>query len=188
VDTLLCVKTSPPDNRRSRFEDLAGEVYEPIQRYLRRRANIDQVDDLVVDVMTVLWKRLDDVPAGAALPWAYAVARRCLSNTRRANARRLRLIRKLETERPIRDREPPGLDVELEEALESLPTDQEEILRLWAWEQLEASEIATVLGCSANAASIRLHRARRALKSAMERKTTTVDGHTRVEHTEEERS
>ena len=40
-----------------------------------------------------------------------------------------------------------------------------EILRLWAWEQLEPSEIAVVLDISTVTARVRLHRARRRLES-----------------------
>ena len=37
------------------------------------------------------------------------------------------------------------------------------MLRLAAWEELQPAEIAAVLGCSANAAAVRLHRARQRL-------------------------
>jgi RNA polymerase sigma-70 factor (ECF subfamily) len=46
------------------------------------------------------------------------------------------------------------------EALAALRPDEADLLRLWAWEQLGAAEIAEVLGITPNAASIRLHRAR----------------------------
>jgi RNA polymerase sigma-70 factor (ECF subfamily) len=44
-----------------------------------------------------------------------------------------------------------------------LGADDREVLTLAAWEGLDAGEIATVMGCSRNAARIRLHRARRRL-------------------------
>jgi RNA polymerase sigma-70 factor (ECF subfamily) len=44
-----------------------------------------------------------------------------------------------------------------------------ELLALAVWEELDAGEIATVLGCSRNAARIRLHRARRRLTSELRR-------------------
>ena len=47
-----------------------------------------------------------------------------------------------------------------------------EVLQLWAWEQLEPAEIAKVLGISANAVSIRLHRAKKRLR---ERLTEVAD-------------
>ena len=55
---------------------------------------------------------------------------------------------------------PPILD-----ALQRLEHNDREILRLAAWEDLTAGEIAVVLGCTPNAASLRLSRARRKLRA-----------------------
>jgi RNA polymerase sigma-70 factor (ECF subfamily) len=138
-----------------RFEALAAEVLEPLQRFLRRRTR--DADDVLADTMLVLWRRLDDVPADAALPWAYGVARGCLQNARRSEERRWSLLRRLASEPPA----PPVVDEdpELAEALSRLPAGDQDVLRLWAWEGLAPREIAVVLGITANAASIRLHRA-----------------------------
>lgn len=137
-----------------RFEELLGEVYVPLQRFIRRRT--PDGDDVLADTLLVLWRRLDDVPADAALPWSYAVARGCLQNAHRAQERRWRLMRKLAAEP---DPPAPEDDPELAEALDGLPDSEREVLRLWAWEQLAPREIAVVLGITPNAASIRLHRA-----------------------------
>ncbi|MGA8246093.1 MAG: sigma factor-like helix-turn-helix DNA-binding protein, partial [Nocardioides sp.] len=51
-----------------------------------------------------------------------------------------------------------------------------ELLRLWAWEQLTPSEIATVLGTTPNAVGIRLHRAKERLRAEL-RKADGADGH-----------
>ena len=152
--------TPAPDPRRQRFERLATEVLGPLQRYLRRRT--DEADDVLADVLLVLWRRLDEVPE-PALPWCYGVARGCLSNHRRAEQRRLRLVRRLAAEPvPIVDDDP-----DLTEALEALRPHDREVLRLWAWEQLAPREIAVVLGISPNAASIRLHRATKRLRAQL---------------------
>ena len=145
-----------------RFEDLLAEVYEPLQRFVRRRTS--QCDDVLADTLLVLWRRLDDVPADAALPWSYGVARGCLQNARRAEERRWRLLRRVALEP---DPPAPDDDPELAEALAGLPAADRELLRLWAWEQLAPREIAVVLGITPNAASIRLHRATAKLRAAM---------------------
>ena len=41
---------------------------------------------------------------------------------------------------------------------------------LWAWEELAPREIATVTGLTANAVSIRLHRAKKRLAAELDRK------------------
>lgn len=160
--------TEPDAARRHRFERLMAEVYEPLQRFLRRRADPATADDVLGDVLLVLWRRLDDVPAGAPLPWSYGVARGCLANSRRSAERQERLVLRIAAERPA-GTGPDGdpAQEELARALRALPDDDRELLRLWAWEQLPARELAVVLGISANAAAIRLHRAKKRLRTLM---------------------
>ena len=167
------------------FEAVVKEVYEPLQRYLRRRTDRTTAEDVLADVLLVLWRRVDDIPTGASLPWSYGVARGCLANSRRGADRHLRLIRRLAAE-PVTT-EPSDLaiagavaseDPVFDQALSSLPAGDREVLRLWAWEDLAPREIALVLGISANAASIRLHRARAKLKRELvRRKDTGTPGH-----------
>jgi RNA polymerase sigma-70 factor (ECF subfamily) len=163
------------DERRERFEALVSEVADPLQRFLARRTDATTTEDVLADVLLVAWRRLDDVPADAVLPWCYGVARGCLANAVRGEQRRLRLVRRLAAE-PVAAPSPsddPGLD----EALSALPAGDREVLRLWAWEGLEAQDIGLALGISANAASIRLHRAKKRLRSRLEGgKTTQAPG------------
>jgi RNA polymerase sigma-70 factor, ECF subfamily len=181
---------SSEGERRDRFESVVAELYDPLQRYIRRRAAVDEAGDVLSDVLLTMWRRLDDVPEGAALPWSYGVARRALSNHRRAASRHLRLVERLETEPPpARDDDPAGQleDPEFAAALASLPVADQEILRLWAWEQLEPREIAMALGSTSNAVSLRLSRARKKLADAMTRQDPSAAGHLGDETAEENR-
>lgn len=156
------------DERERRFEQVVGEVAAPLHRYLVRRLPSSEVDDVLAETTLVLWRRLDEVPADAVLPWAYGVARNCLANAVRAERRRTRLDGRL---RSVGGGEPREMDEEdasadaaalrVHAALDRLTPEQRELLRLWAWEDLTPAEIAVVLGTTANAVSIRLHRARR---------------------------
>ena len=161
------------DEARRRFESLAAEVYEPLQRYLRRRVDATTAEDVLGDVLLVLWRRLDEVPDEARLPWSYGVARRCLANSVRSAARQQRLVERLAQE-PVA----PDSDTNLSEALATLSEADQDLLRLWAWEQLPPREIALALGISPNAASIRLHRATKKLRKQMAaRKDRPAAGH-----------
>lgn len=76
-------------------------------------------------------------------------------------------------------------DPALELALESLGESEREILRLWAWEQLEPKELALVLGISANAATLRLSRAKKKLAELIHRQDRRLAGHIRSKGTQE---
>jgi RNA polymerase sigma-70 factor (ECF subfamily) len=76
------VNVTPVLEDRLRFEALVAEVYQPLQRYLYRRIDSAIADEVLGDVLLVMWRRVDDIPAEAALAWCYGVARGCLANKR----------------------------------------------------------------------------------------------------------
>lgn len=168
--------------RRTRFEAVAGEVYEPLQRYLRRRAPIDDAEEAFADALLTIWRRIDDVPSDAVLPWCYGVAKRALANRRRATGRRLRLADRLAAEPPVTRTGDPSDSVEfadVQAAFERLNESDREVLELWAWEELEPREIAAVLETTPNAISLRLQRAKQRLSREMERQSAASSGHNR---------
>ncbi len=149
------------DAARERFEALAAEVVEPVRRFLARRTDPDTAEDVLAETLLVCWRRLDEVPE-PALPWVYGVARYCLANVDRGDRRQRRLAARIAVVDPPQEelREPNPPDLRVTAALEAMRPEEAELLRLWAWEQLGPGEIAEVLGVTANAVSIRLHRAR----------------------------
>ena len=151
------------EDRTARFRRLFDATYQPLHAYVRRRADAADADDLVADVLTVAWRRLDAIPAGAELPWLYGVARRTLANHRRGHARRRRLTTRLAA---LAGNGGPDDhdDGAVLAALARLSAADRELLRLAAWEDLDAADIAVALGCSVNAAALRLSRARRKLR------------------------
>jgi RNA polymerase sigma-70 factor (ECF subfamily) len=157
------------------FESVVADVYGPLQRYLRRRTDAATAEDVLGDVLLVMWRRVDDIPPEATLAWCYGVARGCLANAIRGSERQLKLVRRIARE-PRSTGEPD--DAALSEALDALPAADRELLRLWAWEQLTPAEIAVALDVTPNAASIRLHRAKKRLKTQLlGRKGARAAGH-----------
>lgn len=161
-------------------------MIEPLRRFLARRTDAATAGDVLGDTLLVCWRRIDDVPDDA-LPWAYGVARNCLANAERGARRQARVAARIAVVDPpavAAGPEPTAATEAVGEALATLPERDAELLRLWAWEQLSAAEIAVVLDISANAAGLRLHRAREKLRGEL-RKTSGVAGH---EESEERRT
>ena len=160
------------DSRRDRFEAVAPGLIDPLRRFLARRTDAATAEDVLAETLLVCWRRAVDLP-DEPLPWAYGVARNCLRNAERSARRQERVAARLAAE-PV-DPGPPE-DLALHDALAALRPDDAELLRLWAWERLTPAEIATVLDITANAASIRLHRAREKLRDQL-RKNEPAAGH-----------
>jgi RNA polymerase sigma-70 factor (ECF subfamily) len=167
--------------RRLRFERVYAEHHAQVLGYAVRRIDSpDAVADVFAETFLVAWRRLDQVPEGGeARVWLFAVARRVLANYRRGEQRRMQLADRLRDELMVTlALEPaPPADSTAATALRSLGDADRELLALSGWEGLDPGEIATVLGCSRNAARIRLHRARRRLRSALAADPTPTHDH-----------
>ena len=177
-------------DQRRQFETVVDVVYEPLQRYLGRRAAAADVSDLLNDALLVIWRRLDHVPVDDPLPWSYGVARRCLANHRRGAQRRLRLVGRLAGRAPLEfggdtSGEPGDDHPQLHKALGELDEADRELIRLWAWEQLEPREIAVVLETTPNAVSLKLTRAKKKIAASIERQDRVDAGQRVVGHRKE---
>jgi RNA polymerase sigma-70 factor (ECF subfamily) len=164
----------PQDSRRARFRAVYDANYHRVLGYaLRRAATREDAEDVVAETFLAAWRRLEEVPrGGGARPWLYGVARNALANQRRGERRRVRLWGRLQAEPTSAPRPRADADDQLasvDAAFARLKDDDRELLALVAWEELDPGEVATVLGCSRNAARIRLHRARRLLARELQR-------------------
>jgi RNA polymerase sigma factor (sigma-70 family) len=156
------------EERERRFRGLYEQHYRAVHAYaVRRTGEPDDAADAVADVFTTAWRRLDSVPAAPAdLLWLYGVARRVLATQHRSARRRSRLVARIESGYG-RPPEAPEPDDRLLTALRRLPEREREALMLVLWEDLSHAEAAQVLGCSANAVAIRVHRAKTRLRAAL---------------------
>ncbi len=151
-----------------RFTQLYRTHHRAVWAYAVRRlpAGADAAD-VTAEVFAVAWRRREEVPPEPeTLLWLYGTARRVVANAARAAGRRDRLAGRLAG---LRDSREPGTDPDLGEyaevlaALDRLGAAEREAIRLAVWEDLPVQGIARVLGCSPNAVSLRLTRARRRL-------------------------
>lgn len=117
--------------------------------------------------MTIAWRRLPTVPDGDPRPWLIATARNLLMNEWRRDAHQREALARLD-DRDFAPAPTLGLDPVLETALRQLSLDDREALILIAWEDFTPLEAARSLGISATAFRVRLHRARRRLRAALD--------------------
>ena len=160
-------------NDEGRFEAIFLATYGPLRRYaLNRGIQGPDADDLVVDVLTVAWRRLDEVPADA-LPWLFAVAHNIDRNRRRSRRRFDRLLAQVPNEASDELVDDSFSHGEIRQALARLKEPDQELLRLIAWDGLTPEQAAIVCGCSPATLRVRLHRARRRLAAELDGPVTT---------------
>jgi RNA polymerase sigma-70 factor, ECF subfamily len=150
--------------RRLRLEHLFYAHAGAVRAYARRRIDVANAEDTVSEVFAIAWRRLDDVPDDA-LPWLLGCARRVLSHQHRRARRDYALLDRLEAGVTG----PAPNDGALASALSKLSDRDREVLLLIAWEGLEPTQAARVLGCSRSALAVRLYRARRRLAAHLHR-------------------
>jgi len=152
-----------------RFTRMYEAYYPDVLAYCARRVSRTDAEEVANEVFVVLWRRLDTVEDGRAAPWLYGVAYRIITNRWRGLKRQRKLRERLgglgtrapdtvETVVVRRDEDRRVLN-----AIARLKPADQEVLRLSAWEELSAPQIADVVGCSVSAAEQRLHRARKRL-------------------------
>lgn len=165
------VRTGQP-HETAWFSELFAAHSGALYRYFRRRLPSGQgalgpdAEDLAAEVLATAWRRRDDVPDGAELPWLYRTAGFVLANHRR----KARAVPVAE----VPDAHDAGADVEdvvvrddeVRRALAALSPRDRRILLLHAWEGLGGEQLAVVLGVSRGGADAALSRARARLRAA----------------------
>ncbi|MEU8323537.1 RNA polymerase sigma factor [Nonomuraea sp. NPDC048881] len=148
------------------------DTYRPrVYAYAAGRAGRQLAEEVVSETFLVARRRLDDIPAHAELPWLFRVARNVLRDDFRQTVRRQALEAELRTwveEAALDAGEQATERVAVLRAPASLSEADKELLTLTTWHGLSTAEAAEVLGCTKAVFFVRLHRARRRLRSAME--------------------
>jgi RNA polymerase sigma factor (sigma-70 family) len=151
------------------LERLVVETGAEIYSYLARRVGTpDDAEELLNDVFLVAWRRIDAMPraAGEARLWLYGVAANLLRNQQRAVRRRSALARLLTNDPVARARDLPAEpDERVRDAIDALPSELAELVRLHHWEGFTLAEIGTVLDLPAPTVRTRYRAARRRLRA-----------------------
>ncbi|MBA2720901.1 MAG: sigma-70 family RNA polymerase sigma factor [Chloroflexi bacterium] len=179
--------SAPDASASARFEAIFEAYHRRVLAYALRRSRSEaDAEDAVADTFAVAWRRIGDVPDDA-LPWLLGVARRVAANQHRSAGRFAGLIARLRAQPS--EASVVASDSPAAMALDRLPLADQELLRLLAWDGLTQAEAGVVLGISANAVAIRLHRARKRFTdellkgSELSRTLVGVEGRTPREQT-----
>jgi len=164
--------------RQLSFNDVRRELSQPLLRYLRRHVRDHAVaDDILQETLVRIARGLDSFAGRANIrPWAVSIARRAAADHLR-EARRTPDTVELNEETQLPD---PARSVDelaavnemntcVREVIGNLPDEYRAALLLHDLEGLSVDETARKCGCSLPTAKIRIHRARRRLKTTLQR-------------------
>ena len=171
---LLVAARSDPDAFRELYRRYAERIH---GYFARRTADPHAAHDLTAETFAQAWMvrtRFRDEADGSAAPWLFGIARNVLL----MSVRRGRLERRTAERLGVLGRAGDGAGLAgavpherwahgADELLDTLPPSQREAVRLRVLDELEYDELALVLGTSAPAARVRVHRGLAALRARL---------------------
>lgn len=170
------------DQSADSFAGLFESSFDEVWRFVRRRVeSTADADDVSGEVFAVAWRRRSELPPDEEQRlWLFGVARNVLRNHQRSLFRQRRvsakLARAIGPDRAGRA-ELTERDDALWVALSRLAEAERDLLLMRAWDCLSVGEIATLLDCTPNAASVRLSKARARLRHELAEKDSGTGGH-----------
>ena len=163
-----------PEAFSALFDLYARDVY----RYVARRLGTEAADDLMAETFVVAFQHRHryDLTRDDARPWLYGIVANLVSRHHRAEARRWKAMANSPLPGPA---EPSSDGIEarvtaqsargrLAAGLAALPRGHREVLLMVAWADLSYEETAEALDLPLGTVRSRMHRARGALREALE--------------------
>jgi RNA polymerase sigma-70 factor, ECF subfamily len=162
------------------FERFYREHVEAVQRFVARRVDDPYLAaDLTADVFVAVIESAGSYrrSRGEPVAWLFGIARNVVAGERRRNAKELRMVARVRGRELVDDDDLAALHerIDRESAaralyreLSGLPAGERAVLELVALDGLSAGEAGRALGIGAVAARVRLHRARRRLRSRLD--------------------
>jgi RNA polymerase sigma factor (sigma-70 family) len=150
------------------LEELLDDNGPDLYAYLARRCGGPaDAEDALSEVFLTAWRRRDQLPPSTheARLWLFGVAANTIRNQQRAYRRRHALVRRLMTD-PTWHQTHTNTDGsdDVRDAIDALPMELAELVRLRHWEGFTLAEAATIMSIPAPTARTRYHAARRRLR------------------------
>lgn len=176
TDYVILMGAIVKDRSRSAFAELF-DAFAPKLKGYYRKANVDAAiaEDLVQDVMLTVWRRADQYRSSLGSPstWIFTIARnRLIDHVRREQVRRGDLTdptlqpNAVETSDDLIDRQQRYKS--LKAAIETLPQEQADILRMAFFEHKPHSAIASESGLPLGTVKSRIRLAMKRLREQLE--------------------
>ncbi|WP_245958521.1 RNA polymerase sigma factor [Microbacterium bovistercoris] len=136
--------------------------------YFKRRLPAEDAADAVGDVLTVAWRRIDQMPEDAhgSRLWLFGVARRILLQSFRSATRQTELTARLRA-LAVESSAPADAGLAVRDALDRLTEEHAEVLRLVHWDGFTLTDAARHLGIGDSTVRSRYHRAKAALRAEL---------------------
>ncbi len=152
------------------YREHAGRVF---ALCLRLSGDGGRATELAQDVFVRCWEQLRSFRGESAFgSWLYRLAVNVVWSTNRGDRRRETRVRPVEdpgAHEPQREAAPPGLRLDLERAIATLPDGAREVFVLFDIEGYRHEEIARLTGIAVGTSKAQLFRARRLLRERLER-------------------
>ena len=169
ADAALLARAADGDT--DAFREVYGRHAGAVRGYLAGRVGPDAIDDLVSETFEAAWRAIGrfDGLAASARPWLYGIATNVVGRHREREARWYARLATAPTA-PLVSAEPTAFDLDpaLVRAIGTLSPSLRDVLLLTALGELSLVEVAQLLDIRTTTARVRLHRARRLVRSALE--------------------
>jgi RNA polymerase sigma-70 factor (ECF subfamily) len=172
----------PITDPEAAYRELFRATYDDLLLFVERRTHLALAEDVVAEVFLVAWRRFADVPTSRdeARAWLFTVAFHALRNRQRSDRRQqslaLRILREPDPRAVEADQAAARLD--LVRAWKHLSVDDQQVLTLTVFEDLNGAQAAAVLGVTRTTFSVRLMRARRRLRRHLSHEAVPPPVHT----------
>lgn len=141
----------------------------------RRLDSRSDAEEIATEAFRIAWEKYQ---AGCPLstPWLYGIVRNLIGDEYRRRRRRADLQHQLNSNYSTSSPIAHELLVDVRDAVERLPSQDREVLRMTYWERLTSEEVATILQISSAAVRARVMRARRQVLAALSDSNTASEG------------
>jgi RNA polymerase sigma-70 factor (ECF subfamily) len=152
------------------FELEVSPLMPDLLRYFTRRVRpVDDAYDCLSETLTVLWRKLAQLPLAEdeRRAWSFGIAHHVITNHARGQSRRVRLSDRMTAQ--ARTTSAATETSEVLEALSALNGQDRDLLRLIFWDGFGIAEAGALLGMKPATARTRFARAKAKLKAELDR-------------------